>query len=267
MSGKDLGIAAGIAVTSFLAGGLISKFLGGGSKIEEPTAKSSVKQNYKGVRNADNYVSENSLREPAILKELREFTKANVPRALMLSDPVECQFFRMLLNMLNAKKCIEIGTFTGYNALSCALTIPFDGVVYALDINEDYVKHGYEFFEKANVKDKIIVKIAPALETLDQLIADGQRETFDFIYLDADKLSYEKYLDRAHVLLRIGGIAAIDNTLQGGNVMRLDDVDVPEHKRRDASAIHKINKGLKLDNRFQLSFLNIADGVTLCRKI
>lgn len=270
MGNKELGIAASIAVTSFVAGNLVAKWMQPKppKKVEDeaPAIDDATKSNLKEARFADAYIREHSLREPSVLKELREHTTANVPLAIMLTDPCESQFFRLLLNMLDAKKCMEVGTYTGYNALSCALTIPSDGIVYALDINESYVKEGYPFFEKAGVKDKIITKIAPALDTMDELISNGDDETFDFIYVDADKPGYSKYLDRAMVLLRSGGILALDNTLQGG---RVTDVSAPmtDSRRSDATAMHELNKKLRLDNRFQLSFLNIADGVTLCRKL
>ncbi|XP_066921404.1 uncharacterized protein [Clytia hemisphaerica] len=262
---KELGIAAGIAVTSFVAGNLAARYMS--ATPTPPKEQQSAKQdNLKKSRTADEYVEENSLREPAVLKELREYTFKNVPMAKMVSDPCQIQFFRLLLNMLDAKKCIEVGTYTGYNVLSTALTIPSDGVIYALDVNEDYVKEGYPFFEKAGVKDKIVVKIGPAVESLDELISKGETETFDFIYVDADKISYEKYLDRAILLLKSGGILAFDNMLQGGLVLDLTQEMTPE-QRHSAEFLYKLNQKLKLDNRFQLSFLNIADGVTLCRKL
>ena len=111
-----------------------------------------------------------------------------------------------------------------------------------------------------------MVKIGPAVESLDELISKGETETFDFIYVDADKISYEKYLDRAMLLLRSGGILAFDNMLQSGRVIDLTQEMTPE-RRHAAEYIHKLNQKLKLDNRFQLSFLNIADGLTLCRKL
>lgn len=261
LTGKDIGIMAGVAVTSFLAGGIIGKLMNT-NEVAETTGTSNLKKS----RLCDQYISDNSLREPAVLKELREHTVSNVQLSQMLTDPIESQFFRLLLNTLDAKKCIEVGTYTGYNALSCALTIPADGIVYALDVNEAFVKEGYPFFENAGVKDKIKVKIGPAVESLDELIADGQGETFDFVYIDADKAGYESYLDRALLLLRVGGIVALDNTLQGGRVLdpsQCEDV----RRRNDAEIMKKLNKKIMLDNRFQLSFLNIADGVTLCRKI
>lgn len=264
-SGKELGIAAGIAVSSFVAGGIVAKFLSSPCQPEEAAPAQTVASSTE-VRPYSKYVSDNSLREPSILKELREHTVANVSRSMMLTDPVECQLLRVILNMLDAKRCIEVGTYTGYNALSCALTIPADGVVYALDVSEAYVKEGYPFFEKANVKDKIIVKIAPALESMDQLITEGQGETFDFIYIDADKLNYENYLDRALLLLRVGGVAVLDNTLQRGRVANLTEEMSIEH-RHAAEYMDKLNKKIRLDNRFQLSFLDISDGVTICRKI
>ena len=265
LSSKECQIA--IAVGSFVAGAFVVKLFQKEESLLPPTASTNVSKKSTKNYSVASYILDVSLREPNVLRELREHTKAKVQMSRMLSDPVQCQLFRLLLNMLDAKKCIEVGTYTGYNALSTALTLPEDGVVYALDVSEDFVRHGYEFFEKANVRDKIVVKIAPALETLDQLIADGGKETFDFIYIDADKENYGKYLDRALCLLRVGGIAALGNTLLGGRVMNLDDPDMEPSRKRIATVMHDLNKKLRLDNRFQLTFLNIVDGVTLCCKI
>lgn len=211
------------------------------------------------------YVSDNSLREHAVLAELRDHTMKNVKRWRMLTDPVEAQFLSMLVKLVNAKKCLEVGTFTGYNALNCALAMPADGVVHALDISEEYVQHGYPFFEKANVKEKIKVHIGPAVESMDGFIKDGQTETFDFIYIDADKLGYWNYIERAYLLARIGGVIVVDNTLQKGRVADLTQ-EMDAERRAAAEFIHKVNQKLKTDSRFQLSFLDIADGVTVLRK-
>lgn len=213
-----------------------------------------------------NYVTENSLREPDVLKELREYTVQNVPRSVMLSDVLPTQLLRMLLKLTKAKKCLEVGTYTGYNALNCALTIPKDGKVYALDLNEDFVKHGYPFFDKANVRDKLNVIIGPAIQSMDTLIEDGNTGTFDFVYIDAHKPEYKDYLERAYVLLRPEGIIAVDNTLQEGRVAKLDS-EMSPRDRENAESVDKFNRSLKDDKRFDISFLNIDDGVTILYKL
>lgn len=214
----------------------------------------------------DIYVQENSLRESSILKELREYTLDHVQFSIMLSEPIAAQLFQMLLKMLGAKKCLEVGTYTGYNALNCALTIPQDGVVYALDINEEFVRHGYPFFEKAGVKDKIEVRIGAAIKSMEALLKESHGETFDFIYIDAEKTEYEEYLERAFLLLRTGGVIAVDNTLQAGRVVDMKQ-EMTSKQRREAEAIHNFNKNVACDERFQISFLSIGDGVTLLRRL
>eukprot|EP00111_Clytia_hemisphaerica_P023059 TCONS_00067839-protein len=219
-----------------------------------------------GLTPVEKYVAETSQREPEILKELREYTMKNVERSVMISDITACQLIRILLKMSRCKKCLEVGTFTGYNALNCAITIPDDGEVIALDINEDYVKHGYPFFEKAGVRDKIKIKIGPALDTMDQLIKDDQSGTFDFVYIDAHKPEYSDYVDRSHVLLRQGGIIVIDNVLQRGSVLDPHGDWTPRYKE-SAICLDALNRKLGKDERFDLAMLSVDDGVTLLYKL
>ena len=214
----------------------------------------------------DRYVVNQSLREPVILKELRMYTRENVEIPECLTDPIEAQFFRLLLNMLNAKKCLEIGMYTGYNTLSCALTIPPDGIVYALEINQKFIDVAQRFFKKAEVDDRIEVLSGDAVDAMDRLIQENHAGTFDFIYVDADKHDYDKYLEKGLELLRYGGVIALDNTLYQGLVVEFDERADKVLLDR-AKALHELNKKIKMDDRFQLSLLKIADGVTICRKI
>lgn len=214
----------------------------------------------------DRYVVNQSLREPVVLKELRMYTRENVEIPECLTDPIEAQFFRLLLNMLNAKKCLEIGMYTGYNTLSCALTIPPDGIVYALEINQKFIDVAQKFFKKAEVDDRIEVLSGDAVDAMDRLIQENHAGTFDFIYVDADKHDYDKYLEKGLELLRYGGVIALDNTLYQGLVVEFDERADKVLLDR-AKALHELNKKIKMDDRFQLSLLKIADGVTICRKI
>ena len=214
----------------------------------------------------DRYVVNQSLREPVVLKELRMYTRENVEIPECLTDPIEAQFFRLLLNMLNAKKCLEIGMYTGYNTLSCALTIPPDGIVYALEINQKFINVAQRFFKKAEVDDRIEILSGDAVDAMDRLIQENHAGTFDFIYVDADKHDYDKYLEKGLELLRYGGVIALDNTLYQGLVVEFDERADKVLLDR-AKALHELNKKIKMDDRFQLSLLKIADGVTICRKI
>ena len=261
VEGKELALLAGVAVGSLIAGSFIGYHFASNKSVVRNLSTANRRQ-----EPVNKYVAEISLREPEILKELREYTQQYVDRSTMLTDPVQTQLFQLLLSSINAKKCMEVGTYTGYNALNCALTIPDDGTVYALDVSDEYVSKGKQFFKKSNVGHKIDIRIGPAVVTMDHLINDGHSGTFDFIYIDADKENYDNYYEKGLLLLRRGGIIALDNMLQRGRVVDMTQYMTPDY-RRAAEAIHKLNEKIKIDSRVQLSFLNIADGVSLCRKI
>ena len=236
--------------------------------------KSGTKKSFRGMSKEDKYITENSLRENKLLEELRQHTWKNVQGGVMLSDEVQVQHFQMILKLLNAKKCIEVGVFTGYNVLSTALTMPEDGVIYALDVSEEYMNHGKPYFERANVSHKIKPMIGKAADSLEQLIAEGHSGTFDFVYIDADKVNYELYYEKALVLLRAGGIVALDNMLWQGLVYdptRIQNLPVKTDKHKifleDATALRNLTKKLHKDTRIDISFLKIGDGVVFCRKL
>eukprot|EP00794_Sanderia_malayensis_P011983 gene11983-13221_t len=251
-------------LSAILAGaGLVAVSTGIGYAIAKQSGPRGFhfKSYVHGVNPLTDYITENSLREPEFLRKLREETQRKSKMAVMLADPLEAQFFRLLLKAIGAKRCIEVGVFTGYNACSAALALPEDGEVIACDISEDYMNIGKPYWSEECAK-KIKVKIAPALDTLDELVREGQEGTFDFAFIDADKLSYDKYYERAIVLVRKGGIIAVDNTLWSGKVTE----DEKLHDE-DTRALHMLNKKLKQDERIELSFLNLGDGTTICRKI
>lgn len=205
------------------------------------------------------YYQENSLREPTILKELREQTH-KMSMAQMQISPEQGQFMGLLIQLMQAKKTLEIGVFTGYSALAVALTLPEDGKVIGCDINVEWTKIARRFWEKAGVAHKIDLRLAPALETLQSLIDEGQAGTFDFAFIDADKQNYPEYYEKSLLLIRQGGLIAIDNVLWDGQVADLNIID------RNTVVIRELNAKILKDERVSLSMLPIGDGLTLAMK-
>ncbi len=203
------------------------------------------------------YILTVSLREPEALRRLREATGA-LPNANWQIAPEQGQFMALLVELIGARRTLDIGTFTGYSALAVALALPDDGEVIACDIREEWTSMGRRFWQDAGVAHKIDFRLGPALETLNGLIAEGQAGTFDFAFIDADKQSYGEYFERALTLLCTGGLIAVDNVLWNGRV--LDPTDA------DTRGIHAFNQRLHHDQRVTLSLVPIADGVTLARK-
>ena len=206
-----------------------------------------------------NYLLSVSLREPEILRQLRQETN-NHPQAIMQISPEQSQFMALLVQLLGAKKTLEVGVFTGYSSLSVALALPPDGKIIACDVSEEYTAIARRYWQKAGVADKIDLRLAPALETLDRLLADGQAQTFDFAFIDADKVNYEGYYERSLQLVRPGGLIAIDNVLWGGKVAD------SQFQNSSTLAIRALNQKLHHDERITLSLVPIADGLTLALK-
>jgi len=204
------------------------------------------------------YVIEHSLREHPVLAQLRAATRDH-PLVRMQIAPEQGQFMQMLVKLTGARRTIEIGVFTGYSALAVALALPADGCVIGCDISTEYTDIGRAHWEKAGVAHKIDLRIAPALETLDALIAKGLAGSFDFAFIDADKTSYDAYYERCLVLLRQDGLIAVDNVLWGGRV-------AAAAADADTAAIQAFNRKLHQDDRIDLSLLPIGDGLTLARK-
>lgn len=174
--------------------------------------------------------------------------------------PEQGQFMALLVQLMGASKLLEIGTFTGYSALSLALVLPPEGKIVACDTSEESTAVARRYWQEAGVADKVDLRLAPALETLDELLGSGQGETFDFAFIDADKGNYDNYYERSLQLLRPGGLVAIDNVLWSGRVA--------DEQVRDEStqAIRALNDKLRDDERVSMSLVPIADGVTLALK-
>jgi predicted O-methyltransferase YrrM len=205
------------------------------------------------------YLLSVSLREPEILTQLRQET-AQQPMAVMQVAPDQGQFLALLVKLIGAKKTLDIGVFTGYSSLVVALALPADGKVVACDVDEEYTAIARRYWQKAGVADKISLHIAPALETLENLIAAGEAETFDFAFIDADKSNYDNYYELALQLVRPGGLIAIDNVLWSGRVAD------PQEQDNRTNKIRAFNQKLHQDQRVTLSMLAIADGLTLAMK-
>jgi len=206
------------------------------------------------------YMRRVTLREPRVLQKLREETVSH-PQANMQISPEQGQFLALLMQLLGARKTLEIGVFTGYSSLAVALALPEDGRVIACDVNEEYTSVARRYWREAGVDRKIDLRLRPALETLDALIAGGEGGRFDFAFIDADKANYANYFERALVLVRAGGLIAIDNVLWYGKVID------PEVQDADTRAIRAFNEKLHGDERVWLSMLPVRDGLTLaCKK-
>ncbi|MBD2502074.1 class I SAM-dependent methyltransferase [Anabaena azotica] len=209
--------------------------------------------------NLYDYLLAISLREPEVLTQLRQQT-AQLPVGRMQIAPEQGQFMALLVQLIGAKKTLEVGVFTGYSSLIVALALPADGKVVACDISAEFTSIAQLYWQQAQVAHKIDLHLAPALETLDKLLAAGEAETFDFAFIDADKSNYDNYYERSLQLIRPGGLIAIDNVLWSG---RVADPQVQDNRTKK---IRAFNEKLFQDQRISLSLVPIGDGLTLARK-
>lgn len=205
------------------------------------------------------YIKDIYLREDPVLLALREDTKS-LPLHIMQITPEQAQFMQFMLRLIRAKNVLEIGTFTGYSALAMAYALPNDGHLITCDISKEWTDRAKPFWEASGQKNKIELRIGPALNTLDQLLAEGFAKTFDFIFIDADKTNYIKYYEQALRLVSPKGFIAIDNVLWNGKVV---DPSVTDAQTRE---IRKLNALIKQDNRVDISLLTIADGLLLIQE-
>lgn len=206
------------------------------------------------------YLIANSVREPGILRRLRDETAA-LPEHNMQIAPEQGRFMALLVQLMDVRRYLEVGTFTGYSSLAVALAMPEDGHIIACDISEEYTAVARRYWEEAGVADRIDLRIGPALDTLKNLLhEDDEPRDLDFIFIDADKANYNGYYEKCLDLLRPGGLIALDNTLWGGKVAD------PSATDDDTVALRKLNERLFADERIDLSMVPIGDGLTLCRK-
>ena len=205
------------------------------------------------------YLVEVSLREPPLLRELREET-ASLPEAIMQISPEQGQFMRLLVELIGARRAVEIGTFTGYSALCVAEAMGPEGRLIACDVSAEYTAMARRYWARAGIAERIDLRLGPAVATLDQLLAGGAAGSIDFAFIDANKSDYDAYYERALALVRPGGLITIDNVLWDGSVAdpKIDDADT--------NAIRALNLKLRGDQRVDISLVPIGDGLTLARK-
>lgn len=205
------------------------------------------------------YLLKVSSREPGVLRRLRAETM-ELPASGMQISPEQGQFMMLLVQLMGAERLLEIGTFTGYSTLCLALSLPPEGKIITCDVDAQWTAMARRYWEEAGVADRVELRLAPALETMENLLADDQDETFDFVFIDADKENYLGYYEMALELVRPGGLIAVDNVLWGGSVVDFTKQD------RDTEAIRMLNQTLHGDRRVDLSLVPIGDGLSLARK-
>ena len=209
--------------------------------------------------NVYRYLLDCSSREPEVLKRLRDAT-AKLPEAEMQIGPDQGQLMALLVRLIGARRCIEVGTFTGYSALAVALALPHDGRLIACDVKTEWTDIGRKFWREAGVESRIDLRIQPALKTLDELLAQGERDRFDFAFVDADKPNYIAYYEKLLKLIRPGGLITVDNTLSvsGGPIVG--------QRTTLAKALRDFNDHVHEDERVDVALLSIGEGLTLLRK-
>jgi predicted O-methyltransferase YrrM len=205
------------------------------------------------------YVLDVGVREPEVLRRLREETEA-LPQHDMQIAPEQGAFMAMLVSLMGARRCIEVGTFTGYSSTAVALALPPDGELVCCDVSTQWTDVARRYWADAGVADKVELRIGPGVDSLDALIAAGGRDGFDFAFVDADKPSYGDYYERMLELVRPGGVIAFDNVLYGGEVLESEPDDDGLREIQD------LNRRLATDDRVDITMLPIADGLTLARR-
>lgn len=205
------------------------------------------------------YLQRVSVREDDVLAKLREET-GRMSQANMQIGPEQGQFMALLVRLLGARRCIEVGVFTGYSSLSVARAMQAGGKLFAFDINEEWTKIARRYWEEAGIADRIELTLGPARVSLEAMLKQGNKASCDFAFIDADKQGYRDYYELCLELLRPGGLVAIDNTLWSGAVADSAKQD------EDTKALRELNAFLHGDERVDLSLVPIGDGLTLCRK-
>lgn len=216
---------------------------------------------YEGLtdRKVIDYILKTSVREPEVLGRLREETAAH-PESRFQIPPEQGQLFRLLIRLGGARRVIEIGVFTGYSSLAMAMALPPDGRIVACDISEEYTSTARRYWSEAGVAGKIDLRIAPAKQTLDGMIAAGENGSYDLAFIDADKTGYPGYYEQCLKLIRPGGVIALDNMLSRGRVLE------ESSEERDVASLHRMNEFIHDDERVDALLLPIGDGLTLAVK-
>ena len=205
------------------------------------------------------YLLRNSLRENIHCVQLREETQLLTMAGMQVS-PEQGQLMGLLIEIIGATRVIEVGVFTGYSCLCMALALPEDGTIVACDVSEEWTSVGEKYWSLAGVRDKIDLRLAPAAETLREMVTQGESGQYDVAFIDADKSNYDVYYELCLQLLRTGGVLLIDNVLWGGAVADKSIVD------GDTESIRTLNQKIYLDDRVAMSMIPIGDGLTLAVK-
>lgn len=198
-------------------------------------------------------------RESPLLARLREET-AKLPRARMQISPEQGQFMALLVDMLGAKHCLEIGVFTGYSSICVAQRLPNDGKLVACDVSDEWTSVAKRYWQEAGVADRIDLQLGPASQTLTAMIKAGEADNYDFAFIDADKEGYDDYYDKCMTLVREGGIIAIDNIFMHGRTFD------PSNKDEGPATVRALTAKIYADNRVDASLVPISDGLLLARK-
>ncbi|HEY4162762.1 MAG TPA: class I SAM-dependent methyltransferase [Dongiaceae bacterium] len=204
------------------------------------------------------YLLKVGVRETDLQRDLRMET-AKLTNGGMQIGPDQGAFMTLLVELIGARRALEIGTFTGYSSICVASALPADGKLICCDVSAEYTAIARDYWRRAGLESKIELRLGPAVATLDALI-EAKVESFDFAFIDADKGNYLNYYERAFELLRPGGLIAIDNVLWGG------DAADPEDKDPDTQSIRAVNERVRADERVTVCMVPIGDGLTLARK-
>ena len=205
------------------------------------------------------YIRNVGLREDADLRRLREETAAH-PRARLQISPEQGQFMALLVELIGARKIVEVGTFTGYSAMWMSKAMGENGRIVCLDVSEEFTSIAKKHWAQAGISDRIDLRLAPAADSMRAMIAAGESGQYDFAFIDADKTGYDTYYESALTLLRPGGLIGIDNVLWSGAVAD------PSDQSADTKALRALNEKICKDARVTVSLVPIGDGLTLARK-
>lgn len=196
----------------------------------------------------DKYSAHYSKQEPDYIRKVREFTMSQVPNSQMLSGPLEGNFLKMVVQLTQAKKILELGTYTGYSALWMAEGLAEDGKIITCEASPEHATMSRKHFDESPHAKKIDIKFGPALETLENI-----HDTFDVVFIDADKTNYPSYYEKAMRLVRSGGSILIDNMLWSGKVLDPQDAS--------SKIIHELNRAISKDTRVTNILVTIRDGI------